>query len=1056
MLALLLILCAAGASLWLSRERIATDLIDDYLTQAELAATYDITSIGVQQQVITNLVVGDPAAPDLTIERVVVDVRYGLGAPAIASVSLDRPRLYATLRDGALSFGALDPIVFGQEGEAGAELPALDVTIRKGGARLATDYGAVGASFEGAGALDDGFAGKLAVLAPQFGVAGCAAQRLTAYGDLSIKSGVPRFEGPVRLRNLACEGIELVSADIGTALSTTKDFAKVEGTLDLATGALLYDGNRTESVAGRATLSLDRGALILGHDVTLAQVRSAYVTAASLRTDGTLRSRRGFSDNSWNAQITGADIAVSNAVDGALVDTRTASQGTMIAPLLGRLQDGLNEATKAATLDANVIGRMAGGALSLVVPEARMRSAGGDTILAVSRASWSRAEGKDEPRLVGNFLTGGAQLPLITGRIEQAEAGLTARFSVAPYGAGRDQIAVPNFNVRSLGEGRFAFAGQIRASGAIPGGSIDRLEMPVSGRFDPGSGLRAGMDCETVRFAAVTTYDLALDARALRLCPGKTGAIVAYNDALLLDAVSEKLVLTGNIAGSPLDIAAAQVQLSYPGGFELTDISAQIGARDAALRFNSARVSGGLDGDMGGDFAGAAAALDLVPLDLDDLAGRWSYTGDILRIKDARFILSERSQNGSDPRFNPLGAQGASLTLDGSDIRAHALLQHPASGTAITSVAIAHDLSTARGSAALGVDGLTFGPALSVQDLSELARGVIAYTDGTVTGEGRIAWNADTITSSAVFRSDDLDLAAAFGPVSGLKGEVRFSDLLNLTTEPSQLIEIGSINPGIEALAGKVRFSLTNGEIVELEDARWPFMGGELIMRPTTLRYGTDQDQRYTFEVIALDAATFVAQMELGNIGATGTFDGTIPIVFDAKGNGRIEQGLLISRTGGGNVSYVGELTYEDMGAISNYAFQSLRSLDYRQMSVGLDGDLAGEIITRFQFDGVRQGADARQNFITRRLAKLPIRFLINVRSENFYELATMVRTFWDPDALPDAIDQGLISADQMRARAIASDGPEPPDSPETSGTTTEAMRPDEPRVQPPESETMP
>jgi translocation and assembly module TamB len=87
---------------------------------------------------------------------------------------------------------------------------------------------------------------------------------------------------------------------------------------------------------------------------------------------------------------------------------------------------------------------------------------------------------------------------------------------------------------------------------------------------------------------------------------------------------------------------------------------------------------------------------------------------------------------------------------------------------------------------------------------------------------------------------------------------------------------------------------------------------------------------------------------------------------------------------------------------MGNYAFSALRSLDYRQMRVGLGGDLTGEIITSFTFDGVRQGAGTSRNFVTRRLAKLPIQFRINVRSENFYELATMVRSFWDVDYLAD------------------------------------------------------
>jgi len=103
-------------------------------------------------------------------------------------------------------------------------------------------------------------------------------------------------------------------------------------------------------------------------------------------------------------------------------------------------------------------------------------------------------------------------------------------------------------------------------------------------------------------------------------------------------------------------------------------------------------------------------------------------------------------------------------------------------------------------------------------------------------------------------------------------------------------------------------------------------------------------------------------------------------------------------------------------------------------MSVGLGGDLAGEIVTSFNFDGVRQGAGTSRNFITRRLAKLPIRFRVNVRSENFYELATMVRSFWDADYLGDPTSRFRIE----------------------NGRLVPVLPPAVPPVQPPESEDTP
>ncbi len=284
---------------------------------------------------------------------------------------------------------------------------------------------------------------------------------------------------------------------------------------------------------------------------------------------------------------------------------------------------------------------------------------------------------------------------------------------------------------------------------------------------------------------------------------------------------------------------------------------------------------------------------------------------------------------------------------------------------------------------------MAFGPQLQPDDLTQLAKGIVANVRGEVTGEGRIDWAADGgVTSSGMFSSEDLDFAAAFGPVRGASGTVEFSDLLNLTTAPGQKLRVASINPGVEVFDGEIEFQLRNGEVLAVAGGSWPFMGGRLNLRNVDLNLGADEERRYIFEIVGLDAAAFVSQMELENIAATGTFDGTVPIVFDAQGTGRIDTGVLVSRQPGGNISYVGELTYEDLSPIANFAFDALRSLDYSQMRVIMEGPLTGEIVTRVRFDGVSQGEGAKSNFITRRLAALPLQFRINIRAQ-FYQLLT-------------------------------------------------------------------
>ncbi|TXI08306.1 MAG: hypothetical protein E6Q63_06380, partial [Novosphingobium sp.] len=108
-----LVLAVAGlGGLWLARNSIADRIIVGQLKSYGLPATYEIESIGPGQQILRNVVVGDPRRPDLTIERVEVGIRYGLGAPYLGSVKLVAPRIYGHYRDGRVSFGSLDKVIY--------------------------------------------------------------------------------------------------------------------------------------------------------------------------------------------------------------------------------------------------------------------------------------------------------------------------------------------------------------------------------------------------------------------------------------------------------------------------------------------------------------------------------------------------------------------------------------------------------------------------------------------------------------------------------------------------------------------------------------------------------------------------------------------------------------------------------------------------------------------------------------------------------------------------------------------------------------------------------
>jgi hypothetical protein len=1063
-LGVLAVIVAGLAIAWFSRERIADDIIADQLADLGLEATYTIESIGPGRQVVTDIVVGDTDHPDLTVERAEVTLRYRFGFPRIGAVKLVRPKLYGTYVGGKLSFGALDPLVF-REPEGPFEFPDLSLEIVEGRGLLETDGGPVGFSAKGKGYLRDGFAGELAATAPRLTLAGCDATRATLYGKVSIESQKPAFAGPVRLARLACSDLELADAALQVSGSADRTLNVFEAETGLRAGPSRYAGNRLASLTGTSRFTWRDSGLTARYDLTGTGLATAQAAASRIGFEGWLRTRRNFDRIELEADVEGAGVRLGSGLDAALADAAEAGGDTLLGPILDRVRTRLAAEGRASRLTGEVSLRRTGARTSIVVPEASLRGGSGATLLALSRFQVVSG-GSAAPRFAGNFSTGGEGLPRIVGRMEQRPGGsVQVRMSMAEYAAGASRLAVPNLVLVQRPNGMLGFSGRVLATGALPGGQAENLLLPVVGNWSSGRGLALWSDCTELRFERLQLANLSLARQRLTLCPPRGSAIVRYDGrGLRIAAGAPALQLSGSLGQTPIAIRSGAVGFAYPGSLSARQLLVTLGPRDTATTFAVNDLSAQIGSEIAGKFAGTDVRLFAVPLDLNGASGDWRYAGGKLTLSNGSFRLEDRRAPELH-RFNPLTAQGATLTLADNLIRAEALLRDAGTARTVAQVDLAHNLANGVGHADLVVPGLTFDAGFQPADrgcadllagrsttlplgLSCQAFGVVNDVRGTITGTGRIDWNQVGVTSSGQFSTDSLDFAAAFGPVKGASGTIVFSDLLGMTTAPNQRLRVASINPGIEVTNGEIGIELRDGQVLALTSGSWPFMGGTLTMHPVEIRFGTKEVRRYVLEVEGLDAAQFVDYMELNNISATGIFDGTVSLVFDENGFGRVEEGLLLSRPPGGNVSYVGELTYEDLGTIPNLAFQALRSLDYRQMSVTIEGPLTGEIVTRVRLDSVSQGAGAERNILTRAIAGLPIRLDVNVRA-SFYSLISNLRSMYDPSAVRDPRDLGLIDA---QGNVIRRETNGPPPEP----VTPEDLIPDEAAIQRRESEESP
>ncbi|MBA4088363.1 MAG: hypothetical protein C0491_11295 [Novosphingobium sp.] len=1006
-----LVLAVAGlGGLWLARNSIADRIIVGQLKSYGLPATYEIESIGPGQQILRNVVVGDPRRPDLTIERVEVGIRYGLGAPYLGSVKLVAPRIYGHYRDGRVSFGSLDKVIYAPKTDNQPfTLPKLDLQVQDGRGLIVTDAGKIGLSVEGRGGLQNGFAGTLAAVAPSLSGSGCKADGARFVGKIAVREERPSLAGPLRLDRIACDS----GASSGPLVAdldarADKGFAGLAGAATVRGNKLAVPGLSAETLALDTRLAYRDGALTGRIAANAGGVGSGGVRFGLLGLEGSVRTREAFRKAEFRGTIDGQGLRQGAALDNALASGERSASGTLLAPMLAQLRASLKREERGSRLGGEIALRRNGDAMSVVIPQARLTGGSGQTLLTLSRFQMASGTKGGPPLLAGSFATGGAGFPRIVGRMERGRAGQALfRLTMAPWRAAGGSLAIPEMMIAQIADGSLGFSGTTQVSGAIPGGSVQNLVLPVNGAYGARGELALWRHCVTARFDRLELGQMAVDGNALQFCPPGGSAIVRNGArGLQVAAGTPGLDLTGKLGETQLALRTGAVGFAWPGVLKATAVDVTLGPPATATHLTVADLDARVVGELGGSYGGVGAKLAAVPLDISNASGEWRYVDGKLVLSGTEFDLTDRL----DPaRFEKLHSTGATLTLADNRITANALLREAKTLREVGAVSIRHDLSTARGHADISVDNLLFDKAFQPAQLTRLALGVVANVNGKVTGDGVIDWTARGVTSSGTFGTENLDLAAAFGPVKGLKGKLVFTDLLGMVTAPHQKLTVASINPGIEVTEGVVDISLLPDQVLRLHDARWPFLGGTLVLEPTDLRLGLAEARRYTLTVIGIDAAKFIEKMELGNLAATGTFDGQFPLIFDANG-GRIEEGTLVSRAPGGNVSYIGALTYENMGAMANFAFDALKSLDYKTMTIAMRGDLEGEIVTNVRFGGVKQGAGTKQNFITKQVANLPIQFNVNIRAP-FYQIITSFKAMYDPAFVKDPRTLGLVDA---------------------------------------------
>lgn len=726
-------------------------------------------------------------------------------------------------------------------------------------------------------------------------------------------------------------------------------------------------------------------------------------------------------------------------------------RGSPVGPTFAQAERALDIAADSFTLTAPVqLSRGADGArLTLLEPiEARAASGTRLRLSPLRRDTPALALEWPGPTLSGSIaleLSGGGAPTaalLLDTVASSAEAPFEAdgTLTLENWQAENASIAARELGIsisaRSGGTGQIDLRGPARITGPVGDGQVRELVAPLDLVITWGNGWRVTPTrCLPVTMGGLDAAGLSFSNGDFGLCaPG--GALIAADRAGNLSGgfTIRELGLNGRLAGEgdqPARLGAANVVGRFGGrsGDMILALAAEQPtltlrfAEDRTMAVRMQRITANAriadSWRIEGAFNAGTLSDPTLPGSVSAIEGSWSAApeedGAVIRVAAAEALLTANRPTTEDelPLFHPIRLvnvdallrQGM-LTADGEVILASPTRQ-------LATLTAQHDMDAGAGAAQILAPDVAFGPNLQPYDITERARGLVESVVGSAAIRADIGWTRDTLTSNARVRFNNVSLATATIPIiENVNGEVFFDDLFTLTTPPGQVLSIGLLNPGVAVRNGTVRFQLLSDQRVAIEQAEFDFASGVLAMQPTTITLGADET-RFELTLRDVDAASLLSTLNVPDLSATGTLQGSFPLILTRRS--AFVEGGVARASGEGVISYTGNAGDNATG-VSKIAFDALRSFRYDALSLTLDGDLNGDVISSIEFSGRNTGRPVDLGPI----APVPgvgsvtvrgVPFVFNVRvTAPFRRLAQTAATIIDPGSL---IERGRNGQDQ-------------------------------------------
>ncbi|MBL8558651.1 MAG: YdbH domain-containing protein [Hyphomonadaceae bacterium] len=770
-----------------------------------------------------------------------------------------------------------------------------------------------------------------------------------------------------------------------------------------------------------------------------------------------------------DALITLAGASLTNSAQHDLREAIPNMGGTPLSPTFTQAEHALDRAADSFTLSLPVLFASSSQGLRLSMTEpAEARAATGARL----RLSPLR---QDSPSLLLNWpgpaLQGAVALELSGGGAPNASLLLDSvlwaqdapfeadgTLALSNWSAAGASIAADELNigisVQPHGVGRIDLRGPAHVTGPLGDGQVRDMVASLDLGVSWGAGWRVTPNgCVPVRVGGLDAVGLSFSDGAFSVCALGPALIAADAHSNLSGGFSiERVALNGRMSGpdaQPARLSARTLVGRFRGRPEHMTLALEAAnptlaitmAEDRTLNLTLHRVLADATFDdswrIEGAFEQGALADPALPGSVSTIAGSWSAAPEdgkaVIRVSAGEALLTANRPASEDerPLFNPLRLINVNGVMREGRIGADGDIVLAEDATQLAHFTAEHGVGEGIGRAQVIARALTFSPTLQPYDITERARGMVENVRGPIDVTADINWSRADITGAGLAHLDGLSLATATIPiVQDVRGDVFFDNLFELTTPPGQNIHVGVLNPGVAVSNGRVRFQLLDQQRVSIESAEFDFAAGTLAMSPATITLGADET-RFELTLRQVDATALLESLSVPDLEATGQLEGSFPLRLTRQ-SAYVEHGVLRATGGGGTLSYTGQAGANATG-MARVAFDALRSFRYDVLSLTLDGDINGDVVSSIEFSGHNSGQPVDLGPIAPvpGLGNVQVRgvpFDFNVRvAAPFRRLAQTAASITDPGAILNRARQNDEQSDTEVDIEVVDPTPEQP-----------------------------